>query len=89
MKKSAKSKGTPYAGKRKRGRPRKEVKAARKGPRGTYKCPYCVKWFTRRHRVDIHCKLKHGHQCDLCDYRAATELKLKRHKHTHDSGAIT
>lgn len=51
-------------GKRKRGRPRKEIKALRKGPRGKFKCPHCDKWFTRRYRIDIHIKIKHGHQCD-------------------------
>lgn len=56
-------------GERKRGRPRKDVKALRKGPRGQFKCPHCDKWFTRRYRIDVHIKIKHGHQCDKCEHR--------------------
>lgn len=56
-------------GKRKRGRPRKEIKALRKGPRGNFKCPHCDKLFTRRYRIDAHIKIKHGHRCDECEHR--------------------
>lgn len=58
-------------GKRKRGRPRKEIKALRKGPRGKFKCPIkdCHKFFTRRYRIDFHIKIKHGHRCDECEHR--------------------
>lgn len=56
-------------GKRKRGRPPKAVKTVRIGRRGHFDCPYCDKWFTRRHRVAVHIQGKHGHQCDQCEYK--------------------
>lgn len=57
--------------KRKRGRPRKirdpdEVK--RKRGR-IFKCPHCIKSFTRRHRVTIHIKLRHGFECSICNLK--------------------
>lgn len=59
--------------KRKRGRPRKirdpnePPKNYRKGK--IFKCPHCVKSFTRRHRVAIHIRLRHGFECVTCNLK--------------------
>lgn len=66
--------------KRKRGRPKKIrsneelefVKAKRKNLRAgkMFKCPHCVKTFTRQHRVSIHIKLRHGFECTICSLKS-------------------
>lgn len=60
--------------KRKRGRPRKirdpnepTRKKCRNGR--VFKCPHCVKSFTRRYRVAIHIRLRHGFECTICNLK--------------------
>lgn len=66
--------------KRKRGRPRKyktkeeaehQKKIKHKNWRDgkIFKCPYCVKTFTRRHRVSVHIGLRHGFECAICNLK--------------------
>lgn len=66
--------------KRKRGRPRKfktkeqaeqQKKIKRENWRTgkIFKCPHCVKTFTRRHRVSVHIRLRHGFECAICNLK--------------------
>lgn len=68
--------------KRKRGRPRKQrtteetsQKSMKKVKHNNwregkvFKCPYCVKKFTRRHRVSVHIRLRHGFECAICNLK--------------------
>lgn len=65
--------------KRKRGRPKKirspaeyeDGKRKKKNWREgkIFKCPHCVKTFTRRHRVSIHIQLRHGFDCPVCQLK--------------------
>lgn len=68
--------------KRKRGRPRKypkltkeEANRMKKSKRENwregkiFKCPHCVKTFTRRHRISVHIQLRHGFACNVCDLK--------------------
>lgn len=64
---------------RKRGRPKKihppGVEPQKwKRPTGRFKCPHCVKYFTRSYRVNIHVQLRHGFQCKSCDARYTSYL---------------
>lgn len=69
---STKSKTSTKVVKRKRGRPKKvlapgEVRQKWKRPTGRFKCPHCVKYFTRSYRVNVHIQLRHGFGCKSCD----------------------
>lgn len=62
--------------KRKRGRPKKIrtaeelklMKAKKENWRAgkIFKCPHCPRSFTRRQRVSIHIRLRHGFECATC-----------------------
>lgn len=60
--------------KRGRGRPRiirtpSEEARIKKRKIGQFKCPHCVKFFTRSNRVAAHIKTRHGFKCDVCNER--------------------
>lgn len=77
--------------KRKRGRPKKIksneelecVKVKRKNLRAgkIFKCPHCVKTFTRQHRVSIHIKLRHGFECSICNLKSVYSFHPKKRIH--------
>lgn len=60
--------------KRGRGRPKiirtpSEEARMKKRKIGQFKCPHCVKFFTRSSRVAAHIKTRHGFKCDVCEER--------------------
>lgn len=61
-------------GKRGRGRPKiirtPSEEALFKSRRiGQFKCPHCVKFFTRSSRIAAHIRTRHGFKCNMCKER--------------------
>lgn len=65
--------------KRPRGRPRKIHRVPDDDRHGgkrmnwrdgkVFKCPYCVRKFTRRNRVNVHIQIRHGFECAVCNVK--------------------
>lgn len=64
-------KKAPPTEKRGRGRPKivrtpSEEALWQRRDYGRFDCPYCVKFFTQRKRVNVHIRTRHGFECSSC-----------------------